>query len=372
MQTKNVVSEVDSVIKHLLDSFERKLDSSGQAGYEFDVDEVTGRYATDLVFSCFYKQYNVIDYDKAHDYYWDIIKGGFEGLNSSFIMYAIWFPIIKPLILWYGENIHPVGKVNRSIMSFIRRQTKLNFEATKQMAEMKETGAEFNPDDFVMRDGTRFKRNLVDATIESFREGILTQSEYMNSSFFLFMAGLKTSADALTKLLYELATHQREQDKLRESILKDGIESEYMTWCLNEVLRLYPPVPGSCGRTVERDFPVEGGTIPKGTFVFAPANVIHRLPEFWGPDANIFRPERWQDTRSFHAMQYLAFGHGRRICPGKDFALFEMRKLLVAMMPKYKFERCYRTSDSIAMKAIYMVFTIHDAPTYVRIKRLNS
>lgn len=371
LQAKNVVGEMDSVIEHLIEAFDKKLDSCGPEGYEFDADDLTGRYATDLVFSCFYKQYNVIDYQAEKDRYWGSIKEAAQGLRSPFFEYAIWFPIIKPLVTWYAEHLHLMGKVIRMIMNFITRQTRLNFEAAKQMAELEKAGAEFNSDDFVMRDGTRFKRNLVDATIESFRVGKLTKSEYMNSSFFLFLAGLKTSADALTKLLYELASHPEEQERLRQSITEDGIDSQYMTWCLNEVLRLYPPVPGSCGRTVERDVQVEGGTIPKGTFVFAPANVIHRLPEYWGPDANIFRPERWRDTRSFHPMQYVPFGHGRRICPGKDFALFEMRKLLVAMMPKYRFDRCYKTCDSVTMTAIYMVFTIQDAPTYIRVKRLS-
>jgi cytochrome P450 len=33
--------------------------------------------------------------------------------------------------------------------------------------------------------------------------------------------------------------------------------------------------------------------IPKGTTLAIPLNVLHTDPEVWGPDADVFRPERW-------------------------------------------------------------------------------
>lgn len=371
---KNVVEEIDSVVAHLIESLERKRESSGPTGLEINADDLVGRFTTDLVFSCFYKQYNVIDYEKEVDYYSNLVHSGIDSLTHPAIEVAVWMPFLKPLILWYTEHIHPIKETFAEILKFITNQTRLNLEATKQMTEMKNAGVEFDPDDFVMKDGTRFKRNLVDAFIESFREGRLTKDEYTNSAYVLFMAGIRTTADGLSKLLYELATHQEVQNKLRRSIMKDGIDSEYMVWCINEALRLHPPAPIGCSRIVERDMELERGTgiVPRGTFIFTPAHVIHKMPEYWGPDANLYRPERWQDAKSFHPMQFIPFGHGRRMCPGREFAMFEMKKLLMTIIPRYTIDRCSKTSDTMSLKSPYHTFNVYDNPTYIKLRKITN
>jgi cytochrome P450 len=62
------------------------------------------------------------------------------------------------------------------------------------------------------------------------------------------------------------------------------------------------------------------------------AYTIHRNRDFWGEDAEEFRPERWfegepertkeMDAGLFH------FGYGFRVCIGKDIATMELYKLL--------------------------------------------
>lgn len=34
-------------------------------------------------------------------------------------------------------------------------------------------------------------------------------------------------------------------------------------------------------------------TIPKGTILSIPVNVVQKDPHVWGPDADVFRPDRW-------------------------------------------------------------------------------
>lgn len=54
--------------------------------------------------------------------------------------------------------------------------------------------------------------------------------------------------------------------------------------------------------------------IPKGTILSIPVNVVQSDPEIWGPDAHIFRPERWLDRKKecnrSHGRDIFAFSEG--------------------------------------------------------------
>lgn len=112
--------------------------------------------------------------------------------------------------------------------------------------------------------------------------------------------------------------------------------------------------------------------MPKGTVVFTPAHMIHRLPEYWGDDADQFKPERWQHADKFHPAQFIPFGGGIRGCPGKELALLVIRKIALSMLARYKLERCPRTSDSPLFETPLYLFRILETPNYVRIRTLPT
>lgn len=374
IKSKNVQDEIESVIKHLVDGFEHRINqTTDKRSFDMNADDMMSRYSTDLIFSCFYKQYNLINYTSGEDYYSHLIESGLADFFNPVVEITATLPIIRPVVDFIILHFHPLGTGRKVVMDFIKKQTHLNLSARRELSTAKKNaGASFDPDNFALADGTQFKRNMIDAFIDNFHDGKISKSEYLNSSFFLFLAGIKTSADALARLFYHLASNPETQDKLRESIGKYGQESEYLGWCINESLRLDSPTPSGCPRRLERDIEVEGGTVPKGTFVFTPSYTIHRLPEYWGTDANLYKPERWANSDKFHPLQFIPFGSGRRGCPGREFALFEMRKLLSELISRYKFERCDKTTDSVFFKAPYLVYTIYDNPTYVRVTKLQA
>lgn len=95
------------------------------------------------------------------------------------------------------------------------------------------------------------------------------------------------------------------------------------------MLRLFPPVPLNF-RTALKDttIPRGGGPdglspiwIPKGHNVGYSVWVMHRRKEFWGEDADEFRPERWAEGRKLENWQYLPFNGGPRICLGRKLLL---------------------------------------------------
>lgn len=64
--------------------------------------------------------------------------------------------------------------------------------------------------------------------------------------------------------------------------------------------------------------------VQRGDVVTYSTFVMHRRREFFGPDADGFRPERWAPEEGLRpGWEYLPFNGGPRICPGQKFALAE-------------------------------------------------
>lgn len=79
-----------------------------------------------------------------------------------------------------------------------------------------------------------------------------------------------------------------------------------------------------------RQAPAEGGRIgdkyfAPGTSVGISAFAYHRQCEFFGPDADVFRPERWLEATPSRKKEmekhFLSFGAGSRICIGRNISM---------------------------------------------------
>jgi cytochrome P450 len=88
---------------------------------------------------------------------------------------------------------------------------------------------------------------------------------------------------------------------------------------IKEALRLHPAVALSLERIVpEGGLTAHGYTLPAGTIVGINGWVLHYDEDVFGPDAHVFRPERWEESsdpvdiqrlkimeRSFFAVCYI-------------------------------------------------------------------
>jgi len=95
-------------------------------------------------------------------------------------------------------------------------------------------------------------------------------------------------------------------------------------------------------RIVREPFTFSDGTyIPEGTLVAVAAHSVH-MDESNYPDPTSFRPFRFVDENArrkvgltaIHA-DWLAFGYGRRACPGRFFAADIVKLLLAHMVVNY-------------------------------------
>ena len=77
-------------------------------------------------------------------------------------------------------------------------------------------------------------------------------------------------------------------------------------------------------RVAMKDFTFSDGLfVPKGAFISATASAIHKDPEYYGEDADVFNPWRFADIRDVDGAEsvkhqlvatgaeYIPFGHGR-------------------------------------------------------------
>ncbi|KAF1953566.1 cytochrome P450 52A12 [Byssothecium circinans] len=167
----------------------------------------------------------------------------------------------------------------------------------------------------------------------------------------ILLAGRDTTAGLLSNMFFMIATRPRIWEKIREEVKflggrppsYDELRNlKYVKYCLNEGLRLFPAVPGNM-RLAVRDtvLPLGGGKdqksplfVAKGTAVGYSPFAMHRREDFYGADAEEFRPERWETLRV--GWEYLPFNGGPRICLGQQYALTEASFVTVRLAQMFK------------------------------------
>lgn len=111
---------------------------------------------------------------------------------------------------------------------------------------------------------------------------------------------------------------------------------------LDIALRLYPVVPGNSRMAVKDTVIPRGGGadglspcfVPKGKIVNWSVYAMHRRKDYYGEDAEVFKPERWETLRP--GWEYLPFNGGPRICIGQQFALTEASYTTIRLMQEFK------------------------------------
>lgn len=183
---------------------------------------------------------------------------------------------------------------------------------------------------------------FIDELVSQTDDRVLIRSELLN----ILLAGRDTTASLLTNVFWILSKRPDIWTKLQAEVATlDGAhptfeqlkDLKYLRALLNESLRLHPVVPQN-SREAQEDttLPVGGGPngtsplfVPKGQVVGWSVYSMHRRTDYYGADAEEFRPERWLDDPATGkkglrpGWEYLPFNGGARICLGQQFALTE-------------------------------------------------
>ncbi|KAK2745869.1 hypothetical protein FQN57_003482 [Myotisia sp. PD_48] len=179
---------------------------------------------------------------------------------------------------------------------------------------------------------------------------ITSQGDLVYDSELAIVAGSETTAANLTTVLYLLARHPDKQKALRDEIdslvpnlsefsHQKLVGSALLEGCINEGMRLYPPVPSGMQRvTPPEGAMIAGRWIPGETIVSTPTYTLHRDSRYFiEPDR--FIPERWSTKPELilHKAAFSPFLTGRYSCAGRPLAMMEMRMLIALLVRSFDF-----------------------------------
>lgn len=177
----------------------------------------------------------------------------------------------------------------------------------------------------------------------------MTIDEIMNECKTFFFAGHETTSNLLDWAVLLLAINPEWQEKLRNEVINvcgtDILDADMlsrlklMTMVMYETLRLYPPAT-ILVRKVYKEMKLGPILLPKGAAITLPILAVQHSEKFWGPDANMFKPERFAEgasKASVHPNAFIPFSVGPRACVGQNFAMLEAKTVLSMILQRFSF-----------------------------------
>jgi len=173
---------------------------------------------------------------------------------------------------------------------------------------------------------------------------MMSDDEIVGETVAVFRGGSKTSASALTWILFLLAQHPdvsaQLSDELAATLRGSAPTFEQLSslslleGVIKESLRLVPPVVWGVRYSVE-PFELGGYRFEKGSSVIYSSYVTHRMPDIY-TDPYSFNPYRWENFRP-SPYEYFPFNAGPRRCLGAEFAMMELKITLAILLQRFRF-----------------------------------
>lgn len=181
------------------------------------------------------------------------------------------------------------------------------------------------------------------------RDLSMTIDEIMDECKTFFFAGHETTSNLLTWAVFLLSINPEWQEILRKEVINicgtDIPDADMlsrmksMTMVLNETLRLYPPAARLI-RKAYKAIKLGQFSLPKDAALSISILAMHHNEKFWGPDANLFKPERFAagvSKAAVHPNAFLPFSLGPRNCVGQNFAMLEAKSVLAMILQRFSF-----------------------------------
>ncbi|KAL5847307.1 hypothetical protein ACOSQ3_010831 [Xanthoceras sorbifolium] len=163
----------------------------------------------------------------------------------------------------------------------------------------------------------------------------------------MLIAGTHTTTVTMERVVSQLISHPDVIQNARNEIDNnvghsrlindiDLAKFSYLHCIINETLRLswgvLPP------RESSEECTVGGYHIPRGTQLVVNPGAVHRDPELW-TEPDRFKPERFLESEEEKGrFKFIAFGIGRRICPGEGLGMRVMALTLGTLIQCFEWE----------------------------------
>ncbi|XP_005413827.1 PREDICTED: cytochrome P450 3A14-like isoform X2 [Chinchilla lanigera] len=281
--TSGKLKEMFPIIEQYGDVLVKNLQREAEKAKPVSMKDILGAYSMDVITGTSFGV-NIDSLNKPQNSFVEKAKKlvRFDVFNPLFLSVAI-FSFLTPLYEMLNITIFP-----HDSLTFFK-----NF-----VIKTKENRLETN-----QKHRVDFLQRMIESqnSKDSESHKAMSDLEIAAQSIVFIFAGYEATSNALSFILYELATHPDVQKKLQQEIdtalpnkalptFDTLVGMEYLDMVVNEALRLYP-VANRLERVCKKDVQINGTVIPKGTTVMIPAFALHWDPEYW-PEPEEFRPER--------------------------------------------------------------------------------
>ncbi|KAL2141528.1 hypothetical protein VTI28DRAFT_2228 [Corynascus sepedonium] len=209
--------------------------------------------------------------------------------------------------------------------------------------------------------------DLVEGLLKKADEWGLTLEKLQANSAILIIGGSETTATLLSGVTYFLLTNPEAMKKLTAEI-RGSFKSEdeidfssvstlpYLLACLDEALRMYPPVPTGLPRVVPKGGAnIAGNYVPEKTVVAVHQWAMYHNDDHF-KDPFVYHPERWLGDPAFaddRKEAFQPFHLGPRNCLGKNLAYIEMRLILTRVLWNFDLRIAEESLDWMSKQRIF-------------------
>ncbi|MEL6558948.1 MAG: cytochrome P450 [Bacteroidota bacterium] len=154
-----------------------------------------------------------------------------------------------------------------------------------------------------------------------------------------FLAGHETTAVSAFWAIWLLENNPAEKRKLLDELTSVNLEElqlsdlsalPYLDAVIKESMRLYSPV-WVLGREAIDNDQIAEFKIEKGDSIIFSPYMIHRHLDYWDHPER-YMPERFLTETAMPKNTYFPFGSGPRLCIGNNFAILELKVILIGVL----------------------------------------
>ncbi|XP_076179536.1 cytochrome P450 9e2-like [Ptiloglossa arizonensis] len=320
------------------DRFTRNIANESKDGKVFDLEDIFGRYGTDVIATTSF----------------GIAVDSMRNPDHKFYVYAkqtINMTFVQNLKLLASMHFRTLTK----LLGFKIHGDEIRRYFTDVIAETVRTRKEkgiYRPDVIQL---------MMESRDTNGRE--LTLEEMRNQAFGFYQAGYGTGSTFLAFVAHEIAMNPDVRSRLRAEIEEvaskhhgkptyDTIkEMPYLNAVVNETNRLYP-VSTIIDRTCVKEFELPPATPDSKPVVLKPGDMvifmpfsIQRDPKYF-PEPLRFDPDRFL-SGEVPQNHYFPFGIGPRACIGNRFAIMEVKIAIFYLLLRCDVEPCSKTQHPI-------------------------
>ncbi|KAI1074067.1 cytochrome P450 [Whalleya microplaca] len=296
---------------------------------------------------------------KQIDVYLKLLRNSSEGLDSQPVnMTEMLEFMVKGMYAanhWTNTRMHFFALHQMGLSSVMRWLNRSNFGRYRKLLEKMIMAR------IAKKDETHDLYSIVSrANSEAVsQDDRIQMSEIWSEGISFFPAGAFSTSGALSALFFYLSQSPTCYRKLANEVrstfttgdeIRNGTKlssCRYLRVCIDEALRVAPPVPGTMWRepssTNSKSLIVDGYFIPPGTQIGVNIYAIHHNREYF-PDPFAFKPERWlpetpEAQRKMMRDAFSPFSLGYRGCAGKAMAYLESSLVVAKTLWYFDFHR---------------------------------